>query len=79
MLEDFLVAIRLAGVKPRVSRQVEGSGELGLHRVEKDLAAQEESIGEELDDLRTECSRLLSLQQHWESKHRRTAEQMNLF
>jgi hypothetical protein len=48
-------------------------------RVEKDLTAQEKSIEQELDALRQECRRLLSLQQRWESKHRRTAEQMNLF
>jgi len=32
MLEDFVIAIRLIGVKPRVSRQVQVSGELGLRR-----------------------------------------------
>lgn len=48
-------------------------------RVEKDLAAQEESIQEELDDLRAECRRLSVLQQRWESKHRGAAEQINLF
>src|SRR5258707_2324801 len=32
MLEDFVIAIRLVGVKPRVSRQVQVSGELGLRR-----------------------------------------------
>jgi hypothetical protein len=48
-------------------------------RVEKDLAAQEESIRQELDDLRAECSRLFVLQQRWESKQHRAAEQINLF
>jgi Plasmid pRiA4b ORF-3-like protein len=48
-------------------------------RVEKDLTAQEESIRRELDDLHAECSRLSVLQQRWESKHHRAAEQINLF
>ena len=48
-------------------------------RVEKDLAAQEESIRQELDDLRAECRRLSALQQRWESKRYRGAEQINLF
>jgi hypothetical protein len=48
-------------------------------RVEKDLAAQEESIRQELDDLRAECRRLAALQQHWESKRFGGAEQINLF
>jgi hypothetical protein len=48
-------------------------------RVEKDLAAQEESIRQELDDLRAECRRLSALQQRWESKHSGGAEQINLF
>ncbi len=48
-------------------------------RVEKDLAAQEESIRQELDDLRAECKRLSALQQRWESKRRGGAEQISLF
>jgi len=48
-------------------------------RVEKDLAAQEESIRQELDDLRAECRRLSALQQRWESERRGEAEQINLF
>jgi hypothetical protein len=47
-------------------------------RVEKDLATQEESIRQELDDIRAECKRLSALQQRWESKHRAVAEQINL-
>jgi hypothetical protein len=48
-------------------------------RVEKDLAAQEESVRQELDDLRAECRRLAALQQRWESKHHVATEQINLF
>lgn len=48
-------------------------------RVEKDLAAQEESIRQELDDLRAECRRLSALRQRWESKRYGGAEQINLF
>jgi Plasmid pRiA4b ORF-3-like protein len=48
-------------------------------RVEKDLAAQEESIGQELEDLNAECNRLSVLQQRWESKHVGAATQINLF
>jgi hypothetical protein len=48
-------------------------------RVEKDLAAQEESIRQELDHLRVECRRLSACQQRWESKHLGAAEQINLF
>jgi hypothetical protein len=48
-------------------------------RVEKDLAAQEESIRRELDNLHAECSRLSVLQHRWESKPHRAAEQINLF
>jgi hypothetical protein len=48
-------------------------------RVEKDLAAQEESIRQELDHLRVECRRLSAWQQRWESKHLGAAEQINLF
>ena len=48
-------------------------------RAEKDLAAQEESIRQALDNLRTECRRLSALQQRWESKHSGGAEQINLF
>jgi hypothetical protein len=48
-------------------------------RAEKDLAAQEESIQQALDNLRAECTRLSALQQRWESKHSGGAEQINLF
>jgi hypothetical protein len=48
-------------------------------RVEKELIEQEESILEELQELRNECERLAGLQRRWESKRQGTAEQINLF
>jgi hypothetical protein len=48
-------------------------------RVEKDLAAQEESLRQELADLRAECRRLAALQQRWESRRHGGAEQISLF
>jgi hypothetical protein len=48
-------------------------------RVEKDLAKQEGSIREELEDLQAQCQRFSALQQRWETKHRGSVEQMNLF
>src|SRR5262249_53949271 len=39
MLEDFVIAIRLTGVKPRVGRQVQVSGELGLRRFHQVIQA----------------------------------------
>jgi hypothetical protein len=48
-------------------------------RVEKDLAAQEESLRQELADLRAECRRFAALQQRWESRRHGGAEQISLF
>jgi hypothetical protein len=60
---------RLTGKKLR-SRQ---------NRVERELAAQEAAVREELEEVRTECARLKKAQERWEAKRGNRPDQMDLF
>jgi hypothetical protein len=60
---------RLTGKKLR-SRQ---------NRMERELAAQEAAVYEELEELRVECARLEKAQERWEAKRGNRPDQMDLF